>query len=238
MNRHSSKRIATALAIAVFATLMSGCGKSKSNESSTSPLPPGVLPPGGGYGPGYCVPINQQIPFASRPEIPVYITSNSVMADQVLIGGAPAIAGGTTYTRDGVDAFISLTISHPQTQYPYPGGYGGYGPAPTTGYGYGPSISGFIQVKPAKLQEMAYKYPGMYGYNGYGFPTFGQPGYGQPGYGQPGYGGYPQTQICVSGMQIDVGYTVFNGTPTIYNGWVYIQLNGGATHSMVEPLYF
>jgi hypothetical protein len=124
-----------------------------------------------------------------------------------------------------VDGFISMNVysqQYNQGAYPpYPGYPTGTAPSPYPSTGMGQaqtaSVTGFLQLNPATVQDIAFKFSGGMG------------GYTQPGYfPQPGYP--QQQQLCVSGIAMNLGH-YYN---YIYGGAVYLYLNG-TNHGYVVP---
>jgi len=233
MKTQKNMRIALTLAIAAFGSLVTGCGSSNGTNVGQNG---GRLGTGGL--PGGCIPMAQQIGFNGTgvrfdwANIVGGAVPNSAPVGQITV---TAGAAGGPYSRSGVDGTISLNAQqlgqagNPQTGYPQTG-------YPQTGYPQQQSstanIQGFVQISPQTQSDIIFQVQsgripiGNMG-GGTTVPQLPQPG--MPGYNpyqpQQPYNPYQpqqQTQVCVSGIAINVGH-YYN---TIYGGNVYLYLNG------------
>jgi hypothetical protein len=249
MNQTNIKRAAIALAALALPALM-GCGKSNNDAAATSGSVPAYYN-GSGYYNGYaigsagCIPLTgQAIPFTISQ---MYFDSANLVAGrmprtgqvvgQVMVAGGYAPQGyGSTFYRQGVDGTLQISVN--QTN------LGAYSGSPYTGYPYSQQYSqtaglrdgtGVLQINPQTLQDIQYQFSGG-GY--YGSAWGGQPAtqYGASYPTQyypnqfPQFTGQYQSQICVSGIAIEMGH--YN--QTLYGGNVYLYLNG-SDHGYVIP---
>jgi hypothetical protein len=219
MSRKISIRKALALALAVTASLATGCGKA----DNTTPITPyggyqtnpyGTVPGGVGGVPGGCVPLaSGQIPFSA----PAGYVGQLNLKGTAQVGAAAGVAGQqlqsmpinpmTGYPRTGDSQSAQIVFNVGQT---------------------GTGFSGILQLGQQAICDIQYKASGIPCGSTYGapMPTYGYP---QPTYPTGGY--YPQqTQVCVNALAADMGV---NWQYHWVWGSVYLQ-----TNSTVVQMYF
>jgi hypothetical protein len=217
MSQKRTRRIATALAIAGVASLMTGCGAG----SNSTPLLAAGLGTTGYLGTGTCVPISSTIPFTAQnaymDSANIYagiIPGTSQQIGQVVVGsGAPG-----PYMRNGqaVDGVLSMNIT-PASGYSTTGLYnpmGTYGVA--SGYPTDTvEITGTITIAPATQEDIMYQLGSLVGYTGTGIGT-------TLGITSPGIYGTGTTSLCVSGVALNAGHDNYQ----LYDATTYIYING------------
>jgi hypothetical protein len=220
MKRSLPKRVVTAAAVFGMAAVLAGCGR---NE----PINPGIpgLPGHPGFpGGGACIPLAAGFGFGQQGTIGfsgqgVHWDGRVLKAGaiprqqvygQVITGGGGA---GGPYGRSTGEGSISMNIQGGgqmgfplQPGFPQQPGFPGVGSATTA------NIQGMVQVSSTTMNLI------MSQFGGFQNTGFQQPGY-MPGY----YPQQPQSQVCVSGVAIDLQWNP--QANMLYGGWVYLYLN-------------